>query len=361
VDVGPDKRQIVSGCRRAFTLVELLVVIAIIGVLVGLLLPAVQAARESARRTQCMNNLKQLGIACQLHVDARGFLPSGGWGDWWVGCPDQGAGKSQPGTWTYQLLPFIEESARAPLGQGDNCTAPGSRAAISQMVATPVSIFYCPSRRAPQGYPHGSRDIRNYDPPPVSAKTDYAGNLGGTFAVTGLGTDEGPPNLAAAATYSWKYSGAAFLTFWKKRYAAFDGMTGVIFQRSEVKLREITDGTSNTYLLGEKHLSPLHYEDGVPGNDDQSMYNGYDKDNLRAADVWDPLTGNKNDPPIRPPMPDAAADESAPTRFDWHFGGPHPTGWMALFCDGSVRYLGFEMSPDLHQNFATRNDGNITD
>jgi hypothetical protein len=229
------------------------------------------------------------------------------------------------------------------------------------MVATPVSIFYCPSRRAPQGYPHGSRDIRNYDPPPVSAKTDYAGNLGGTFAVTGLGTDEGPPNLAAAATYSWKYSGAAFLTFWKKRYAAFDGMTGVIFQRSEVKLREITDGTSNTYLLGEKHLSPLHYEDGVPGNDDQSMYNGYDKDNLRAADVWDPLTGNKNDPPIRPPMPDAAADESAPTRFDWHFGGPHPTGWMALFCDGLVRYLGFDMSPDLHQNFATRNDGNITD
>ena len=93
-----------------FTLVELLVVIAIIGILVALLLPAVQAAREAARRTQCKNHLKQLGIASQLHVDTHKFFPSGGWGDWWVGCPDMGCGKNQPGTWTYQLLSYIEES-----------------------------------------------------------------------------------------------------------------------------------------------------------------------------------------------------------------------------------------------------------
>src|SRR5882762_3042492 len=105
---------------RGFTLVELLVVIAIIGILVALLLPAIQAARESARRSQCMNNLKQLGIASHQFHDTYKFLPSAGWSDWWVGCPDVGMGKNQPGSWAYQLLNFIEESARAGIGQGLN-------------------------------------------------------------------------------------------------------------------------------------------------------------------------------------------------------------------------------------------------
>src|SRR5271169_413756 len=104
--------------RNAFTLVELLVVIAIIGILIGLLLPAINAAREAGRRMQCANNLKQLGLGCLHHESTTGWLPTGGWNWYWAGDPDRGFGRAQPGGWTYTVLPFIEFKSLYDLGAG---------------------------------------------------------------------------------------------------------------------------------------------------------------------------------------------------------------------------------------------------
>ena len=104
--------------RRGFTLIELLVVIAIIGVLIALLLPAVQAAREAARRSQCSNNLKQMTLATLTHEDTHKTLPSAGWGAHWMGDPDRGFGVEQPGGWAYNVLPFLEQGNLRQIGAG---------------------------------------------------------------------------------------------------------------------------------------------------------------------------------------------------------------------------------------------------
>ena len=129
---------------RAFTLVELLVVIAIIGVLVALLLPAVQAARGSARRIQCSNHLKQIGLAFHNHHDTLGHLPTGGWGWDYVGDPDGGFAENQPGGWTYNILPYIEQQALREIGIGQ--AGPLKQAGLARFVGVPINFYSCPFR-----------------------------------------------------------------------------------------------------------------------------------------------------------------------------------------------------------------------
>ncbi len=137
--------------RTAFTLVELLVVIAIIGVLVGLLLPAVQQIREAANRMKCANNLKQLALACHHHESTVGTFPTGGWGWSWVGDPDRGFTQKQPGGWIYNILPFMEQSALHDLGAG--LPDPQKFAAFEERCGTVTPMFNCPTRRSRPGAP----------------------------------------------------------------------------------------------------------------------------------------------------------------------------------------------------------------
>ena len=128
-----------------FTLVELLIVITIIGILISLLLPAVQAAREAARRMQCQNNLKQLGLAASNHESATGRFPTGGWGYSWVGDPDRGNDWRQPGGWIYNLLPYLEQQALHDLPSGKS--GQPLLDAVTQMMETPLDGLICPTRR----------------------------------------------------------------------------------------------------------------------------------------------------------------------------------------------------------------------
>src|SRR4051794_31988814 len=172
----------VSPMADAFTIVELLVVIAIIGILVALLLPAVQAARETARLLQCQNHLKQLGIALLNHHDALNRFPTGGWWAYWGPDPDRGTGRAQPGAWSYCLLRYMEEESLASLGSdGDKDTiTQKQKDGVTQMVQMALPGFYCPSRRAARAYPYTSTSYPYYGKNKVTeaAKMDYAINAG---------------------------------------------------------------------------------------------------------------------------------------------------------------------------------------
>lgn len=338
-----------SSKHRGFTLVELLVVIAIIGILVALLLPAVQAAREAARRTQCVNHLKQVGLACQLHEGAHGFYPSGGWGFRWMGDPDRGAGENQPGGWVYSLLPFVEEGVVH--GNGGGLSAADKRAALTLQKSHVLPMLHCPSRRAARGYP-GDELSYNADEPSVVAKSDYAANEG-----TKLTYGEGPTLecLNDFPECDWSVQNAIRTNAWMldRRRNNFDGMFSI---RSEVKPHQVTDGLTHTVLVAEKYVHAEYFENGEDGSDDNSMYQGHDKDTTRVFRDWATAPVLKGYRPF-PDSTDPAGVNDGTKAGSHRFGSSHPAGLYAAMVDGSVRLIAYDIAPPAYQALGSRAGG----
>ncbi len=281
------------GMSPGFTLVELLVVITIIGMLIALLLPAVQSAREAARQTTCGNNLKQIGLAVHLHIETQGFLPY--------------SRLDTRETWAVLLWPYLEQGALFQMWDMNKDyyhQADEVRLAI-------IPIYFCPSKRRPSSAVGGSKvsDIPQYGGSHVPGGLgDYAACIGSPYNVR---TNEstiidycpgmGSPTRATETTQgngALRYKGAP---------------NSVCTPLTEAHIR---DGLSNTIFLGEKHVP--NYDFG--GNYDGSIYNGDHGGSFRKAGTGAPLA-------------------KGPATSGSLFGSYHPGLCPFVFGDGSVRWI----------------------
>jgi prepilin-type N-terminal cleavage/methylation domain-containing protein len=354
--------------RRAFTLVELLVVIAIIGVLVALLLPAVQAAREAARRAQCKNHIKQIMLSMHNHEAALKAFPSGGNVPWPVlenyltGGSGGPFGPDKQGmSWTYQLLPYLEGNAIIGIK---------TIAALEDVTAP---FFYCPSKRGP------TRAILPSLRQPPTGKFPYL--LDYAAAVPFRSRAQTNPMLVGAATNpmyapqsatSTDTRGCDAVTFWGGFAEAggqvhsigpwptpgsFSGYWGVIV-RSEyydgaargggdvansdtyerISFPQIVDGSSNTFVIGEKRLNPSEYQTGA-WHDDVGWTGGWDPDILRST--------------VCEFGPD---EDTTDQRAGFRFGAAHASGMNTGFADASVRTINYDIELEILNRLAHRSD-----
>jgi prepilin-type processing-associated H-X9-DG protein len=299
-------------------------VIAIIGILVALLLPAIQAAREAARRAQCINHLKQISLGFSLHEDSHGIYPDGGESQW---CRRNFVLKSNPPKptvapnqwwgWAYQILPFIEEQAVWALEKDDDA------------MGKTIAIYFCPSRRPPQAFVVG-----NMGRPQLRAMLDYGGNGGvdkvGTAGGAMLGNGLDAPVVR------------------RPDPKALDPITRAPVRSVSVSPgRHILDGTSKTMLVGEKCLSITSTGNAEPqGSDDAGFTDGWDWDTVRWGHI--------------PPSPDFIGDGGGAAEvLQASFGSSHPGLFNVALCDGSVTSISYNVDFAIYKRASSRSDGEI--
>lgn len=314
--------------RPAFTLVELLVVIAIIGVLVALLLPAVQAARESARRIQCGNHLKQLGLGAQNFVDAKGWFPPNRLGNVPAGAPTTTAWL----TWAVVILPYIEQQTYYALWDETQPYSWHPESTTRRAVPT----YFCPSRRRPsEAFSQNEADGGK-----SGGLTDYA-------ACAGNGNNDG---IAANGTPNAEANGVMIGGRWE----ADTTLTRLLKWQSIVRVASITDGTSNTFLMGEKHVRRLNAAGTarfVFGTaDDRTAYSMNNTNNMRR---FAGLGGDLLEYSIAT-FVDSASVQALDNR---KFGSRHPGICQFVLCDGSVKPIQNNIDLRIYTRLGNREDG----
>lgn len=301
------KKTDTKNARRAFTLIELLVVIAIIGILLALLLPAVQSVREAARRTQCANNFRQIGLAIHNFESAFNRLPPG-----WEDHLESG----EPGWgWGSILLPYMEAGNLHNEIQFDVEIADPIHAGVRESF---ISVFACPSDDGPDVFEIHEGDGHDHD------HDHFTGSTGGNFR-----SDDEPHVLFSIAKSN--YAGV-FGTF-EIHDDPYRG-DGVFYGNSETRFRDVTDGLSNTLMIGERSSELM-----------QSIWHG----NIPEAEAhYARILG--------------IADHHAPNHPEAHlddFRSYHPGGVNFLRADVSVFFLAETVDEEVYRGMATRNGGEV--
>jgi prepilin-type N-terminal cleavage/methylation domain-containing protein len=304
--------------RSGFSLIELLVVITILVILIALLMTAIQAVREMANRVRCANNLKNWGVAVAQHHVTWKRLPAGGWGWNWAGDPDQPNDKDQPGGWLYNLLPYVEQGNLHDLSKGLQGQA--KMDATRNMVQSSFLLANCPTRRPPTVLKGGYTPVNASALTLGSARTDYAANAGSTSCDQYYG---GPGSISQGMDPTY--------TGWHDTST----MTGVCFERSELRYSDVTRGASNVFMIGEKYLDPDFYYNGASGSDNENMYNGFDNDMFRDT--------------ASTPMQDLSGYSD-----DNRFGSAHKSVFNMLYVDGGVRQISYNVNSQVFLQAGSR-------
>ncbi len=311
------------------SLVEVVVVTVIIGILTSTLLVGIQSARESARKSQCTNHLRQIGLAVQTYESSRQYYPTNGWGWRWI--PDSRVHPryGQAGGWIFQLLPYLEQLELHDLALVPN-PASGVTGNKVRLLVTPVPVFNCPSRtmseRVQQNRLPGFY-LNLAMPPDKVASSDYAVN-GGTYSIFPQShrTPHGPDD-------SSDFSLDQFL------WPTASQCNGAAFMQVRLRPAEFPRGLSNVLWAAERYIrsnTPPEFDDG--GND-QSMYSGQCSDTVR-------FTGQA------PQSNQKSGDRAI-------FGSSHATGVIGVLMDGSVREFAFDIDPAVFRAFGRRNDTHL--
>ena len=311
--------------RRGFTLVELLVVIAIIGVLVALLLPAVQAAREAARRSQCTNNLKQLGLGCQMYESAMKTLPINRYYDSGYTTDTTWAETAGPASkawsWIASILPYIEQ--QAVYQQANISKLPFKD---SNAISAVIPALMCPSDRLKEVNPvtkYGARYMKGINLP--VGLTNYDGVLGSNFC-WGENPNVGPTGNCEP----WGFG---------------DGAMTIFSWRDPIKFSTVADGTSNTMLVGEQAFEEQRVCSGI-----ECYGLGYGWAHSIEASASAAFRPNYAVPGT---TPQTSTTTLQPYELYNGFNSLHPGGVHFVYVDGSVHFLNDGIELALYRALAT--------